>query len=163
MTTTEIFYDSVDPAGIPTSHPMGVFAYGTGRFAWPIDVVARFQAAGIPVRMIDVNATMPQTCHVLDVEDGDATPEQAHHWITARHAEGQTATIYANLATVPAVFEACLGKAYHLWLARWDGRGQIETLADLPPGVVIAGHQYVSHPRFDASIMTAEWVKATAQ
>jgi hypothetical protein len=159
--TLTTFYDAVDPAGIP-GRPGGVFAYGNGQYAWPSGAISFYRVARIPVRLIDVNASDPGGCDVLDVERFDATPAQAHGWITARHAAGKTATIYANLATVPAVLEACHGKSYHLWLARWDGRGQLETLSNLPAGVVIGGHQYASHPRYDVSVMSAEWVKATA-
>lgn len=162
MSLITTFYDSVDPAGIP-AHPGGVFAYGDGHFAWPGSAIARYRAAGVPVRIIDVNGSMPRIAHVLDVERFDATPAQAHQWITERHAAGKTAMIYANLATVPAVIEACHGKSYHIWLARWDGRGVIETLDHLPPGVIIAGHQYASHPSYDASIMATAWVAATAR
>lgn len=66
---------------------------------------------------------------VLDVETGDATPDQTHGWISMRKSAGlYRPTIYCSLDTVQAVrngtLEYLLGKDYDIWVAMYDGSTQ---------------------------------------
>lgn len=67
---------------------------------------------------------------VLDVENGDATPQQTHGWIKMRQAAGYfRPNIYCSLNTVPLIrkytAELVLNEDYALWTAHYTGEPHI--------------------------------------
>lgn len=135
VTRIRAMYDSTTPAAIPENAEM-VAGYLNGDFTWTREEWARFKNAvkvGIVISAINEG-------HVLDVETGDATPQQAPGWVKARRAAGHTRpTVYVNRSNAHAVIDACAkeglepGKQFWLWLATLDGTDT----TDLPAVVAI--------------------------
>lgn len=90
---------------------------------------------------------------VLDVEKGDATPEQAPGWVVARRDAGVDPTVYCDLATWPAVRQAFASSFVaepHYWIAAMPGNGQA-----LYPGSI--AHQWIDHGPYDESVVADYW------
>ena len=144
-----IMYDSVSPSLIP-AHAEMVMGYIDGKYTWSEEDWARFPGAvkvGISVE--------PAREHgdVLDVERGDATPDDASWWITARRVAGSRwHAIYCNRVTVPAVLDATahLRIRFGLVVADWTGQPH-----ELPGAVAV---QYASTPEYDlTAVYDASW------
>lgn len=145
-------YDSVTASDIPLDAVM-VAGYVNGVFEWSPEDWARFPTA-VKVRI----ATRPtiNDGHVIDVEYGDATPDQAVDWVLMRRSSGATPTVYCSLSeweTVKRAFRQA-GVLYPLWwVAHYDN------VADLPVGAV--AKQYVEGPysggHYDLSIVADYW------
>src|SRR5215472_18251433 len=117
---TRIMYDSITPSAIPTTAAL-VAGYVDGAYAWSTADWARFPHSA-KVRI----AVFPSTNdgHVLDVEQGDATPAQAPGWVRMRRAAGVDPTIYCNTNTWSAViyaFHIADVSPPHYWIAHYDG------------------------------------------
>jgi hypothetical protein len=111
-------YDSTTAADIPFDAPI-VAGYVDGIFRWSDADWARFPNAR-KVRIAVFAFT--DDGEVLDVEAGDATPEQAPAWIRKRQAAGLAVpTVYCNRSALGAVEAACAGLAHDIWLATLDG------------------------------------------
>jgi hypothetical protein len=144
-------YDSTEPAAIPPDAEI-VAGYVDGSYRWSDADWNRF-ATSVKVGI----ATQPSTNEgtVLDVELGDATPEQAPAWIRMRQADGvPQPTIYCGLSAVGRVREACKGLLYWLWVADWTGSPH--------PVSYAAAVQYANSAQagghFDLSIVyTPQW------
>jgi hypothetical protein len=83
---------------------------------------------------IDVLGTRPDGAMWLDVESGDATPEDVPVWLDKRARfgfSGPDAGIYCNRDTLPAVELAAGRRPHLLWVATLDGTLDITP----PPGV----------------------------
>ena len=101
--TTGTMYDSTDPAEIPPGAQVAAL-YRNGRFA-----ATPAQARRFPVVLwIDVLGTAPESCSILDIETGDATPDTVLSWVPARLGShtGAHCRLYCNLSTWPAVRQA---------------------------------------------------------
>jgi|SRR5216683_687846 len=110
-------YDSVTPAAVPADAVM-VAGYVNGTVSqWSATAWSRWPHA---VR-VDVLGTDAPAASVLDVERGDATPEEARVWVPQRNSLYGDATVYCNVSTLPAVRAACAGQSYRVWLADWTG------------------------------------------
>jgi hypothetical protein len=125
-TTTRVMRDSVTPNAIPVQGTQIVAVYRNGKFAAnDAAVAARFP--GVPVAWIDVIGNDPAGAGVLDVENGDATPATAVHWVAARHTVEAKPVLYVNRSNVTAVFNAMaangfkIGVHFRIWLATLDG------------------------------------------
>jgi hypothetical protein len=60
--------------------------------------------------------------NVLDVENGDATPDHVASWYDARRKAGeQTLIVYANRSNLTAVNDALAGRKCWRWIATLDG------------------------------------------
>jgi len=120
-----LMYDAVTPENIPRNAAM-VAGYLNGPYAWTWNDWNMFPNA-VKVR-ISVRANYPDG-HVLDVEPGDATPEEAPEWVRLRRISGLAMpTIYCNLSTWPAVRNAFLRRAMPeplYWIAHYDGKFNI--------------------------------------
>lgn len=86
----------------------------------------------------------------LDVETGDATPQQAPGWVKARRQAGHGGPlVYCSEALWPTVSQ-CFSNAGVIapgyWIAAYPGIGPV-----LYPGSV--GHQFVDHGAWDESVM----------
>lgn len=105
---------------------------------------------------------------VLDVEKGDASPQEAAGWIERRKQSGLwRPTIYCARSVIPAVRQATgryvLGTDYDIWVADWTGKPHGVTAPG--PGVpaVCAAVQYASTAKYDVSIVNDDgWPHRTA-
>lgn len=151
-------YDGVNSlaAGIAKDFPAAqmIAGYVTGQYAWTAAEWALFPRA--------VHVTICTSAHfnvgdVLDVERGDASPDQAHGWIAMRKANGlYRPTIYCSLNVVPAVRAATgafiLGRDYDIWVADWTGVALIPPCPGTP-AARFAACQYASDARKDTSVV----------
>lgn len=146
-------YDSITAADIPHTAQM-VAGYINGTFAWSASDWARF--ATVPRVRIATRASINDG-DVLDVEPGDATPDQAPSWVVMRRKAGHPApTIYCNAATWPAVrfafVDARVAEPLY-WIAKWDNNPVMLTGA--------IAKQYIDAPasggHYDLSIVADYW------
>jgi len=145
-------YDGINTlaAGIAHDFPNAqmVAGYLTGQYAWTAAEWALFpRAAHVTI----VTTAGANAGDVLDVEQGDASPDQAQAWIALRKRSGlYRPTIYCSLSVVPAVRQGTgpyiLGKDYDLWVAKWDGT------TTLPYPLAVA-KQEASDARKDTSVV----------
>ena len=156
MASTTLMFDAVTPSRIPNPKLVrAVLIYIDGRYAWTGADLALFPDAA-KVRI----ACLPSTDdgRVLDVETGDATPEQAPQWVANRRKSTQhplagPATIYTSLSNWQTVREAFVNEkiAEPEWLiAHYDN------VACIPAGAI--GKQYESTPGYDVSIVETSWL-----
>lgn len=141
-------YDSTNWAAIPADAAM-VAGYVDGRYKWPDDGWERFPSA-VKVRIAVFAAT--DDGHVLDVERGNAAPEEAPGWVKMRRAAGVDPSVYCNLSTWPAVrraFAAAGVSEPHYWVAEW-GRHMV-----IPDGAVAL--QYRAAGLYDLSVVADHW------
>ncbi|GAC1373682.1 MAG: hypothetical protein NVSMB4_00480 [Acidimicrobiales bacterium] len=111
-------------ANIPADPEM-VACYGDGIYRNDDEARRRFPLARI-VTITVFNGDFD----VLDVEQGDATPEMAPGWITHRHLLGHIAVIYCNASTWAAVQAACSAAGVTpdgYWIAQYDHNATIPT------------------------------------
>ena len=158
-------YDSIDPGAIPTDAEMIAYylngswgpdwrAHGSD-YGWDAAALARFPNA---VKVgIAVNAQFDGGV-VLDVEAGDALPEEAPGWVTKRRAAGVDPTVYCNLSNLDAIKTAFFTTGTpmpHLWLAHYDN------VVEVPSGCV--AKQYADpamipgNPHYDLSAVADIW------
>lgn len=130
---TRTMYDSVNLHGIPRPlPPHSVVAYyldGHYAVASVAEVEAMFPNTSL--NPIDVNGTRANFARTLDVESGDATPEQCEQWLTdfkadnPRYAVGGRGLLYSDQANLEAIRVGTgryvLGRDYSLWVATGDG------------------------------------------
>jgi hypothetical protein len=110
-------YDAVTPGNIPTSAEV-VAGYIDGDYAWSSEDWKRFPDA--EKVLITVSGSLKG--NVADVENGDMTPDQAKDWIEAKQREHKPGcTIYCNRSSLEAVWSACRGHCYYIWVADWSG------------------------------------------
>jgi hypothetical protein len=94
-------YDSVTPSSIPSGAKAAVYSDGTY-------ATSPAQVAGHPNTLwIDTNGSNPKA-NVLDVEPGDATPQQAATWVQQKltGTPAQTAIVYTYRAEWQATQQA---------------------------------------------------------
>lgn len=146
-------YDSTTPGVIPATVEL-VAGYINGEYAWSAGDWARFP----PARCVQISTdAWKQVGLVLDVERGDATPEQANGWVIgAARSSGWVPTLYGTKATLDRcralVDEAHLEADY--WLADWTGESH------LPAGYRVCqyaapGHGSPGH--YDLSLVADDW------
>lgn len=146
-------------AGIHRDFPDAamVAGYISGLYAWSPGNWALFPHAE---HVTIATSASVNDGDVLDVEAGDATPDQTEGWIAMRKAAGlYRPTIYCNLATVPAVRvgtgKYILGTDWDLWVADWDGTTAI-------PYAHAAAKQERSTAGYDVSVVyDASWPHRT--
>lgn len=116
-------YDSVTAEHIPANAAM-VAGYVDGRYRWSAADWARFPGA-VKVRVAVFAST--NDGDVLDVEPGDATPDQAPGWVLRRLAAGHPRpTIYTLASWASEVRRRLAGAGlrrdqYALWIAHYTG------------------------------------------
>lgn len=146
---TRTMYDGVSVGSIPGNATM-VACYASGTYQNEAEARARFPHATIVT--IAVRAS-DNVGHVLDCENGDATPDQCPGWARMRRAAGlATPCIYMNdgeWGAVQAAFRAAGEPQPLYWLAAWDGS------ATVPSGCV--AHQYANTPGYDISAVADHW------
>lgn len=141
-------YDAVTATDIPADARM-VAGYVDGAYAWTAANWARFPLA----RKVRITVGFRySSAPVLDVERGDATPDQAVEWAQFRRNRGLRSTVYCNAATWPqvrAAFAAAQEPEPLYWIADWG----------IPP-VIPAGAialQYHHTPGYDLSVVAGYW------
>lgn len=145
---TRTMYDSARVEGIPVDAKM-VAGYVDGLYANVGTMQRRFPNA-VVVR-IAVSARTNDG-HVLDVEQGDATPSEAVAWVTMRRNAGFDPSVYCNASVWPAVRKAFTDanvRFPHWWIAHWDG------IAQVPTGTV--AKQYKNGSGYDTSVVVDNW------
>lgn len=147
-------YDSATGMTIP-AHATVVAGYIDGVYKWTTAEWDRFTHA-LKIE-IAISASL-NSGDVLDIETGDATPEQAEGWIKLRKAAGYyRPTIYCSRETVPAVRTGTgkyvLGTDYDLWVGDWTGVAHEVTAPGPGAELTVAVVQYASTSAYDISVL----------
>jgi len=160
-------YDGIntDAATIAREFPDAakVAYYIDGLYAWSQADVDLFPHAGHVTIAVRASTNAGD---VLDVENGDASPDEAEAWIAMRKEAGLfRPTIYCSRSVVPAVRSGTgkyiLGRDYDIWVADYDGVLASPAVPGLPPGT-FAAKQYRDAADFDVSdVYDAEWPHRT--
>ena len=145
---TRTMYDGVDPTKLPRGAQLYA-GYDDGR--WPDAAAIAAAHPGVPVVRIttDPGDNLGQ---VLDVESGDATPNQAPAWC----ARAQLPTVYCSRSAWPGVRQAFANAEEpepSWWLA--DYQLSDHPAPPVPPGAVAL--QYYSGPDYDVSTVSNYW------
>lgn len=147
---TREMYDAVTPTNIPVTAQMVAGYLLPSKFAWSQASWDRFPNS-TKVRIAVRSST--NDGHVLDVENGDATPVEAPVWAHMRRAAGYAfPTIYCSSsvqAQVVAAFNAAGEPMPLWWLAHYDN------VDALPAGAV--AKQYADPGPVDRSIVADYW------
>ncbi len=143
-------YDSITAANIPTDAVM-VAGYLDGLYRWSASDWARFPNAvkvGIAVFATTNNGM------VLDVEKGNATPQEAPGWVAKRRAAGCDPSVYCSLDTQPALkaaFAAAGVAEPHWWIAWYSAPDHSAPLAGTE------ALQYAADGSYDLSVVADFW------
>jgi len=94
--------------------------------------------------------------HVLDIETGCSTPQEAPQWVFIRRNQGADPSVYVNESNWPATqsaFHAAGVAEPHYWLALYDG------IATVPPGTVAKqyANSAITSADYDMSIVADFW------
>jgi len=153
---TRLMLDGINSlaAGIHQQFPDAqmVAGYLNGRYAWSQQDWDLFPHAS----HVEITITASVNAgDVLDVENGDATPDQTAGWIAMRKAAGYyRPTIYCSRSVIPAVRAGTgryvLGRDYDIWVADYTGSPH-EVTAPGSPAASCAVTQYESTAKWDAS------------
>jgi hypothetical protein len=114
-----VMYDSVEVSQIPTipEGPQAVAGYDDGKFQTLKELIKRFPHA----HRLSISVFPSDNADCLDIETGDATPDQAPAWVHRQKALGKhRPCVYANRSTMPSVERALLAAGINLWeVRRW--------------------------------------------
>lgn len=141
-------YDAVTVSNIPSTAEM-VAGYVDGNYANYSEMKSRFpDAIVVPITVFasDNEGT------VLDVEQGDATPQESVGWVQKRRNAGVDPSVYcdtSNWANVRQAFQDAGVREPHYWIADWTGSPHI------PDGAVAC--QYSSPGPYDVSEVADYW------
>lgn len=144
-------YDGIntDASAIKWIYKTGdlVAGYDAGTFIWSQAEWNLFP----PSARVTITPTASHTADVLDVETGDATPEETEGWIKKMKLTGyMRPTIYCSLSVVPDVRKGTgpyiFGKDYDLWIADWDGTTVL-------PYPAAAAKQFRNTSNYDVSVV----------
>lgn len=145
--------DSVTARDIPRGKFALVAGYVNGPYKWS-DADWAYHSGSRRVHIATSAAF--NGGQVLDVEPGDASPNQAVGWVIRRRLAGQDPTIYASASAIPAI-RAAMSRAGvpqpHYWVARWTG------VAHLEPGSVATQYDHPPHSggHYDLSMVADYW------
>lgn len=152
MTDTVTMYDATNPANIPASAE-AVAGYNDGWYKW---TTASWDRFGPNVHRKTIAVVTRDDADILDVERGDATPDDVPEWTTRQRDRGSVATVYANAEDWSAIETACLAAKieppFH-WLADWDHDPAL-------PAETVA-KQWDSNASFDTSTARLDWLTNT--
>lgn len=99
---TLTMYDSIDVNAIPL-HPQAVAGYVGGNWPTYSPLVKKFPFS--KHKSIAVSAS--EDAEILDIENGDASPDQAPAWVRRQLARGvKLPGVYADASTMPSVLAA---------------------------------------------------------
>lgn len=123
ITGTELVNRGVNVPGIGSQRISLTAGYANGSFH------ASSQESGPTDVLIDVNGSVPGA-DVLDIENGDATPQQAATWVHGHNAHGGTnypAILYVNRSNIHVVANVLtaiglqVDRDYKWWISTLDG------------------------------------------
>ncbi len=143
--------------------PVGVFplvaGYVNGPLSqWSATDWARHAGHSILVRITVFASRTGRDVHMLDVEKGDATPEQAPGWVKTQRALGAADTVYCSEALWPAVRAAftAQGVAQPPYVvAAYPGEHDATGNPLIPAGAI--GHQWIDRGPYDESVVADYW------
>lgn len=139
-------HDSVTWQNIPRDTPV-VAGYIDGIYAWPANAWSNF--SGFPL-YIAVHAST-NGGDVLDIEAGDATPDQGPGWVAKRRQQGHpNPGVYCSasvLGQVLGAFDAQGVPRPWTWVAAYPGCG-----SSLCGYANALGHQYADPGPYDLSV-----------
>jgi hypothetical protein len=145
-------YDAVTASNIPTTALM-VAGYVDGLYKWSAADWARFPHAA-KVRIAVFSTT--NDGHVLDCEQGNATPAQSVDWVLLRRAAGLDPTVYCGRNTwwdqIQGAFQARKVPEPHYWVADYSGN---PAKPAIPVGAI--GLQYQDTGPYDLSAVADYW------
>jgi hypothetical protein len=151
-----ILYDSDNPDSIPDG--VAAAGYCDGYAAYPpYDWLGKGFARFPNALRIAVFASTNDG-HALDVENGDATPDQAPAWVKAAHARGVSRPwVYVNRSNRSAVERALIAAGIltdqvALWVATLDGT-QTVAAGPYPVAAVQYANSLISGGHYDLSIV----------
>jgi hypothetical protein len=135
-----------------------VAGYVNGHYAWGQAEWNLFPHADHVTITVTADANAGD---VLDVEVGDAKPDQAAGWIAMRKAAGlYRPTIYCSRLVIPAVRTGTgryvLGRDYDIWVADYTGQPHAVTAPGPGAAVQCAATQYENTADWDASMIYAD-------
>lgn len=141
--------ESAVAAAVAATGATLVAGYVNGR--WP-DLAALVK--GIPgCTAVSITVNAQGSAVVLDVENGDATPQEAPGWAKRMRAAGiRYPVVYMNASTWQAVKDEFAAQAIDpplYWLALYDG------VAEVPAGAI--AKQHTSTPGYDVSAVADYW------
>lgn len=115
-----IGYDSVSADKIPQDANVAA-GYIDGFWKWTTAMWDRFPEQTCQKVSITVGGNL--WADVADVENGDMTPADANTWILSKQAQHiYPCVVYCNRETLPAVWGACKGREYYVWVADWTNK-----------------------------------------
>lgn len=142
-----LMYDSTNAADIPADAQM---------VAYYPDIPSSVPTPKPNVVYVRIARNVNENAPVLDVERGDATPEQAPAWTERQRTLGQIPSVYMNMSTWSTVRNAFLAQEVMeplYWVAVYDGDPTI------PAGAI--AKQYIDPPasggHYDISSVSAFW------
>ncbi|HXA33029.1 MAG TPA: hypothetical protein VNV87_12275 [Acidimicrobiales bacterium] len=142
--------DSTELANLPPGFDLYA-GYDDG--AWPNAAAIAAQFPGKPVVRITVFPSDNEG-DCLDVESGDAAPQDAPAWVQRRRAAGADPSVYCSEAiwqNVKDAFTVANEPQPHYWIAGYPGSvGEA-----LYPGSV--AHQWIDRGPYDESIVADYW------
>jgi hypothetical protein len=150
-------YDSADPSAIPLDVVRGAVVMGYPDFGWPPAAFARYRAAGATtVRITQHDPPDWQNCSVIDFETGAVFDGPSlRRFVVDRneHFSANLATVYSDVANLPAVRRALAGLDYCVWVAAWPAYPTLAEVASLKaqlgPGARLCAIQYRNLPALD--------------
>lgn len=160
--STIIMYDSVTLSALPK----GADAYaGYVNGAWPT-----FKSLPLAKHQLSIAVNAGADARCLDVEAGDATPDQAAAWIKKQKARGEILpVVYTSAAYVQPLVNKLdasglrYGKDYQLWSAHYTGI-QHFCGPGCGYGIKVRAHatqfKTSTSPNLDTSICSAEFFPA---
>jgi hypothetical protein len=143
-------YDACNPIRPPANASM-VAGYISGGCVWPASGWQRWRTV-TQVR-IATNASV-NAGQVLDVERGDAVPDDAPGWCARARLRGQIPTVYCSASVVPALLAAFNAHDVPhplLWVAQWDG------IASVAPAWVAKQYRNDNARGYDVSAVADYW------
>ena len=147
-------YDAVTLANVDAANhnPQLVACYDDGTYQNVAEAEQRFPHSIIVPIAVRASHTGSHV-RVLDVETGDASPDEAPGWVQTMRSLGVDPTIYCNTSTWPSVISAFQNagvKQPHYWVAEYDGDPTI------PSGAV--AKQYLGdYNGYDKSSVVDYW------
>jgi hypothetical protein len=150
---TRTFYDAIHPANIPVT-AQGVCGYIDGLYAWTAADWARFPRS-VKARIAVFSAT--NDGHILDVEWGCSTPQNAPGWVAKRRKAGIDPSVYTSYGNLGQNWAIVINEFHrqgiaepHWWIAAYPGNGP-----NLYPGS--HAHQWQNPGPVDISVVADYW------
>lgn len=157
------FLDAVNWAAIPLDTSMVGGYVRPSPYAWPPEAWAAFHNA-VQIRITPSATVARLGVQVLDVERGDASPDQVPGWCEASRSATQEPTVYTGWGQWADVIRACLAARIPMpqfWVALWNGTQDLPTIVVDGITYTATAHQYAdpttSGGQFDASVAAPYW------